>query len=63
MKVLTHFATERSLKLTVELSVEPECGVEDQKVEEIKSALRELGLDSENLKLEPIQQVQGSDSM
>jgi hypothetical protein len=43
-KVLSKFASARGLKLTVKVEVSPEGGVSKQKLEETKSALRELGL-------------------
>jgi hypothetical protein len=43
-KVLSRFASARGLKLTVKVEVSPEGGVSKQKLDETKSALRELGL-------------------
>lgn len=43
-KVITKLANNKGVKLAVNLSVAPEAGVSPQKVEEIKIALRELGL-------------------
>jgi hypothetical protein len=43
-KVLSRFATTKSLRLTVAVDVAPEGGVSKQSVEETKTALRELGL-------------------
>jgi hypothetical protein len=43
-KVISKFASSRGLKLTVNVEVSPEGGVSKQKVDETKSALRELGL-------------------
>ena len=43
-KVLSRFATTKSLRLTVAVEVAPEGGVSKQSVEETKTALRELGL-------------------
>jgi len=43
-KVLSRFASARGLKLTVKIEVAPEEGVSKQKLDETKSALRELGL-------------------
>ena len=43
-KVLSKFATGRGLKLKLTVEVSPEGGVSKQKIEETKSALRELGL-------------------
>jgi len=46
-KVLSKFASERSLKLTLKVDVTPEGGVSQQKRDETKSALRELGLNDD----------------
>jgi hypothetical protein len=43
-RVLSKFATGNGLRLTVRVEVSPEGGVSEQKVEETRSALRELGL-------------------
>ena len=43
-KVLSRFAVGGGLKLTVQVEVAPPGGVSEQKVEETKVALRELGL-------------------
>jgi hypothetical protein len=43
-KVLSKFASGRGLKLTLKVEVTPEGGVSKQKIEETRSALRELGL-------------------
>ena len=43
-KILSKFASARGLKLTVKIEVAPEGGVSKQKLDETKSALRELGL-------------------
>jgi hypothetical protein len=43
-KVLSKFATQTGLKLTLRVEIAPEGGVSNQKVDEIKVALRELGL-------------------
>ena len=43
-KVLAKFASARGLKLTVKVEATPEGGVSKQKLDETKSALRELGL-------------------
>jgi hypothetical protein len=43
-KVLSRFATAKSLRLTVAVDVAPEGGVSTQAMEETKTALRELGL-------------------
>jgi hypothetical protein len=49
-KVLSRFATTKSLRLTVTVEVAPEGGVSKQAAEETKTALRELGLkDDANL--------------
>ena len=50
-KVLSKFGSTRGLKLTVKVEVSPEGGVSKQKLDETKSALRELGL-SEDLNAE-----------
>jgi hypothetical protein len=44
-RVLSKFATSTGLRLTVRVEVAPPGGVSQQKVEEMRSALRELGLD------------------
>ena len=46
-KVLSKFASARGLKLTVNVEVSPESGVSKQKLDETKSALRELGLNDD----------------
>src|SRR5207245_2870524 len=43
-KVLSRFATTKSLRLTVAIEVEPDGGLSKQSIEETKTALRELGL-------------------
>ena len=43
-KVLSKFATQSGLKIRLNVEIAPEGGVSDQKVDEIKVALRELGL-------------------
>jgi hypothetical protein len=43
-KVLSRFARDSGLKLTVGIDISPEGGVSEQSVEETKVALRELGL-------------------
>ncbi len=43
-KVLSKFASGKGLTLTVTVDAAPEGGVSNQKVEETKVALRELGL-------------------
>jgi hypothetical protein len=47
-KVLSKFAAARGLKLKLTVEVSPEGGLSKQKLEETKSALRELGL-SDNI--------------
>jgi hypothetical protein len=44
-KVVSKFAASKGVKLTVTFEAAPESGVSKQKVEEVKAALRELGLD------------------
>jgi len=51
MKVLSRFVTGSGLKLKVEIEVKPEDGISQQKVEQTKVALRELGL-NEDLDIE-----------
>jgi len=46
-KVLSKFASTRGLKLTLKVEVGPEGGVSQQKLDETKSALRELGLNDD----------------
>jgi hypothetical protein len=46
-KVLSKFASARGLKLTVKVEVGPEGGISQQKLDETKSALRELGLNDD----------------
>jgi hypothetical protein len=46
-KVLSKFASGRGLKLTLKVEVTPEGGVSKQKLDETKSALRELGLNDD----------------
>ena len=46
-KVLSKFASARGLKLTVKVEVSPEGGVSKQKLDETKSALRELSLNDD----------------
>ena len=46
-KVVSKFAASKGVKLTVSLEAAPEGGVSKQKIEEVKAALRELGLDPE----------------
>jgi hypothetical protein len=47
MKVLSKFASTHGLKLTVKFEVDSEGGVSQQKIDETKSALRELGLNDD----------------
>jgi hypothetical protein len=44
MKVLTRFATDPSLRIRVRFEVAPGAGIAPNQVEEIKLALRDLGL-------------------
>ncbi|MBN1890000.1 MAG: ATP-binding protein [Thermoflexales bacterium] len=46
-KVLARFATGKGLRLTVSVEISPEGGLTEQKIEETKMALRELGLGDE----------------
>lgn len=46
-KVLAKFATGSGLKLTVQFDVAPDGGISQQRLDETKTALRELGLDDE----------------
>ena len=46
-RVLSQYATEKDLKLTLAFEVSPEDGAATQKVEETKAALRELGLNDD----------------
>jgi hypothetical protein len=43
-KVLARFAAAKGLKLTLTVDMHPEDGVSKAKIEETKTALRELGL-------------------
>lgn len=52
MKVLTRFATDPSLRLRVRFEVAPEEGITQTQLEEINTALQELGLVVEALKVE-----------
>jgi len=47
MKVLSKFTSTHGLKLTVKFEVDSEGGVSQQKIDETKSALRELGLNDD----------------
>ena len=44
MKVLSKFALGHNLKITVHVDVAQSAGISEQKIEETRSALRELGL-------------------
>lgn len=44
-KVLTKLGTGNDLSLSVKVACKPKAGLSKQKMEEIRSALRELGLD------------------
>ena len=44
-KVITKLGVGNDLSLNVKMKCKPQGGVSKQKIEEIKSALRELGLD------------------
>jgi hypothetical protein len=44
-KVLTKLGVGNDLRLNVKINFKPQGGMSKQKIEEIKSALRELGLD------------------
>jgi hypothetical protein len=44
-KVLTKLGVGNDLRLNVKVNCKPQGGMSKQKIEEIKSALRELGLD------------------
>ena len=46
-KVLSKFSSGKGLKLTVKVEASPEGGVSKQKIEETKTALRELGLNED----------------
>ncbi|HXG36711.1 MAG TPA: DUF499 domain-containing protein [Dehalococcoidia bacterium] len=50
MKVLTHFATDPTLEISVRFEVVPDTGISQAKISEIRSALQELGLDPSLLK-------------
>ncbi|WP_448594946.1 ATP-binding protein [Thermoflexus hugenholtzii] len=53
MKVLTHFATDPSLRLDVGFEVELEGNIARNRLEEIQAALRELGLDPDAIRATP----------
>ena len=46
-KVLSKFAAGKGLKIKIEVEVSQADGISEQKVEETKVALRELGLDDD----------------
>jgi hypothetical protein len=46
-KIVSKFAASKGVKLTVAFEAAPEGGVSKQRVEEVKAALRELGLHSD----------------
>ncbi|MDI6874597.1 MAG: DUF499 domain-containing protein [Actinomycetota bacterium] len=52
MKVLTRFATDPSLRLRIRFEVAPETGITQTQLEEIRTALQELGLGVEGLEVE-----------
>jgi hypothetical protein len=56
MKVLTRFATDPNLRLTVRFELSPEEGIPQSVVEEVEIALKELGLDTRALKAEESEQ-------
>ena len=47
MKILTKFASNHDLKLSLQVEISGGDGISEQKIEEMKSALRELGLDDD----------------
>ena len=47
MKVLSRFAVGKGLTITVTAEVSDEAGVSQQKIDETRSSLRELGLSEE----------------
>lgn len=49
-KVLSKYASDKSLNLQVSFDTSPESGISKERIEETKSALRELGLSPEELK-------------
>ncbi len=51
MKILTHFATDSSLRIVVRFEVAPEGGISREKASEIRSALQELALEFQNLQI------------
>ena len=46
-KVLSKFATQAGLKIGLNVEIAPADGVSNQKVDEIKTALRDLGLEDD----------------
>jgi hypothetical protein len=46
-KVLSKFAANKGLRLTLSVEVTPDGGVSSQKIEETKAALRELSLNDD----------------
>ncbi len=52
LKILTHFATDCTLRIFLRFEVAPEGGISREKEEEIRSALRELGLSLEGLQVD-----------
>ena len=46
-KVIAKYARERGLTLSASFSIRPEQGLTKQQMDEIRSALRELGLEDE----------------
>lgn len=51
-KVLSKYATDKSLNLKVSFDASPESGISKERIEETKSALRELGLSPDDLRCE-----------
>lgn len=51
-KVLSKHASDRNLKLRVSFEASPSDGISPEKIQETKAALRELGLDTENVQSE-----------
>lgn len=51
-KILTHFASDPSLRITVGFEVSPLSGISSVKISEIQAALREMGLDETGLQTE-----------
>ena len=49
-KVLSKHVSDKNLKLKVSFETEPEAGISKERMEETKHALRELGLDPEEVK-------------